>query len=148
MGRTKRNVTVQNGTVLPNPDELTDRQERVAVLLATGHTVAAASRECKLGTTTVWRWLREDGPFPARVAALRKELTDRAVGRLADMMATSAADSLRGLLGAKSEAVRLDAVRAVYDLFINVINAADLKARIEQLEAGHADRIADKGARG
>ncbi len=139
MGRSKRHKTARNGTPAKGPPVLTERQEQVALLLATGHTVAAASRECRVGATTIWRWLREDRSFSARVSELRAELTDRAVGRLADLMATTAADALTGLLGAKSEAVRLDAVKSVYELFINVTNAAELKARIEQLEAGRTE---------
>lgn len=128
-----RHTTARNGTV---PQPLSDRQERVAVMLAAGRTVAAVSRECKVGPTTIWRWLREEAAFSGRVSELRAELTDRAIGRLADLMATTAADALKGLLGAKSEAVRLEAVRSVYELFVNVTNAAELKSRIEQLEAG------------
>jgi hypothetical protein len=71
-----------------------------------------------------------------RVAELRKELTERAIGRLADMMATTAAETLARLAtSAKSEQVQLDSAKAVYELFINVTNSADLKSRLEQMEA-------------
>lgn len=119
--------TSQNETLSP-------RQERVAACLASGQTVAAASRGCKVGPATVWTWMRQQA-FKARIAELRTDLTDRAIGRLADMMAGTAADALRKLLDAKSESVRLESVKAVYELFVNVTNAAELKARIEQLEA-------------
>jgi hypothetical protein len=102
--------------------------------LATGSTVARASRECKVGTATVWGWLRQPA-FKARVAELRQELTDRTIGRLADLMAGSAADTLRQLLAAESDHVKLDSVKAIFELFVNVTNAAELKARIEALEA-------------
>jgi hypothetical protein len=73
--------------------------------------------------------------FRERVSELRKELTDRAIGRLADLMAKDAADALAKLLKAKSDAIKLNSVRAVYELFVNVSNAAELKDRIEELEA-------------
>jgi hypothetical protein len=130
----KRNESEPIGT-------LSARQERVAAAIAAGRTVAAASRECRAGTTTIWRWLKQPA-FRQRIEALRRELVDRAVGRLADMMAGTAADTLRKLLDAKSDSVRLDSVKAVYELFVNVTNAAELKARIEQLEANQP-----KGAR-
>src|SRR5262249_15135619 len=112
---------------------VTARQERVAAALAVGRTVAAACRECRVSTGTIWVWMKQPA-FRDRIAELRQQLTDRAIGRLADMMAGTAADTLRKLLEAKSDAIKLDSVKAVYELFVNVTNAADLKARIEQLE--------------
>ncbi|VTT97979.1 hypothetical protein : Uncharacterized protein OS=Thermodesulfatator indicus (strain DSM 15286 / JCM 11887 / CIR29812) GN=Thein_1510 PE=4 SV=1 [Gemmataceae bacterium] len=123
-------------TTAPN-DPVTNRQERVASALACGNTIAAASRACKVSQTIIHRWFKQPA-FKARVAELRNELTNRAIGRLADMMAGSAADALASLLDSKSDTVRLDSVKAVYDLFINVTNAAELKNRIEQLESAHA----------
>src|SRR5262245_24669273 len=116
------------------------RQERVAACLASGYTKVRASRECRVGTTTIDRWM-EMPAFRERIADLRKELTDRAIGRLAEMMAGAAADTLAKLLDAASDSVRLDTVKAVYDLFVNVTNAAQLKARIEQLEAGQTGSV-------
>jgi hypothetical protein len=122
-----RNEKVENG-------KISARQEVVAACLAAGQTMAATARECRVGVTTIWVWKKQP-PFRERLAELRQELVDCAVGRLADMMAGKAADALAKLLRAKSEGVRLDSVKAVYELFVNVTNAADLKARIEQLEA-------------
>jgi hypothetical protein len=111
------------------------RQERVAAYLAVGRTVAAASRECHVSTATIWEWHKQQ-PFRDRVAELRQELTDRAIGRLADMMAGDALDTLRKLLGVKSDMVKLDSVKAVYELLTGLKNSADLQSRIEALEAG------------
>jgi hypothetical protein len=73
--------------------------------------------------------------FRTHVTELRQQMVNRAIGRLADMMAGAAADTLLKLLDAESDNVRLDSVKAVYELFVNVSNAADLKARIEALES-------------
>jgi hypothetical protein len=78
--------------------------------------------------------------FRERIAKLRRELIDRAIGRLSDMMAGAAADKLLRLLDAKSETVQLDTVKAVFEEYIQVSNAADLKTRIEQLEASQPRR--------
>jgi hypothetical protein len=119
--------TAENGRV-------SARQERVACCLAAGYAVAKAARECSVGETTIWAWLKQPA-FRERVAALRRELVDRAVGRLADLMANDAADALAKLLNAKSDSVRLASVRSVFELFVNVTNAAELKDRIEKIEA-------------
>ena len=103
------------------------------------HVATGGARECRVGTATIFRWLKQP-PFRERIAQLRVELVDRAIGRLADMMAGAAADSLRNLLDAKSETVRLDGVKAVYELFVTVSNAADLKERIERPETDQLGR--------
>ena len=123
-----RKRTVENG-------KIPERQEQVAALLASGYTQARACRECKVGATTVNRWLK-DPAFQQRVSELRRQLTERAIGRLADMMAGEALDTLRKLLArSKSDTVKLDAVRTVFEKFLDVTNAAELKDRIERLEA-------------
>jgi hypothetical protein len=119
-----------------NGNGLTIRQERVAALIAAGRTINAACRECKVGVSTAHRWKVECPGFLQRIAELRAELTDRAIGRLADLMGGAAADQLQKLLAAKSEGLQLDAVRTVFELFISATNAAELKSRIERLEAG------------
>lgn len=115
---------------------LTARQDRVAALLATGRTVAAAAREVGVSTVTIWAWHKLPH-FKERVTEYRRELTDRAIARLADMMASTAADTLQELASNPevSASTRLDAAKSIYDIFVNVNNAQELQARIEQLEA-------------
>jgi hypothetical protein len=126
----KGNETAQKGTLC---ERLSPRQETVAALLAAGWTHARAARECRLGNTTLYRWLKVP-VFRDRIAELRSDLVDRAIGRLADLMGDRAADTLEALLGAKSDSVKLDSVKAVFELFLQCTNAAELKARIEALE--------------
>lgn len=131
----KRNGTTDNDTL---QGSLTERQEAVAACLAIGRTVNAAARECKVGACTIWRWLKVP-EFKGRVDELRKELTDRAIGRLADLMAGKALDVLTKRLDAKDKTGKttatLDDVKAAFDLFLSTTNAAELKARLEALEA-------------
>lgn len=126
--------TVPNG---PPAGGLPTRQEAAAVLLAAGTTLAEAARRGKVGTTTLKRWNR-DPAFTRRVAELRGEMTSRALGRLADGMA-SAADTL-GFLArkAKQEAVRLAAARAVLELGAKLREVVEFEERITALEAGRA----------
>jgi hypothetical protein len=121
----------------PNRNELnlriSARQDAVAACLASGRTIAATARECRVSTVTIWEWKKQEA-FRARVAELRELLIDRAVGRLAEMMAGKAAETLEKLLLAKSDHIRLESVRTIFETFIDVKNAAELKARIEALE--------------
>jgi hypothetical protein len=120
----------KNGTV-------SARQERVAACLAAGMTKSRAARECRVGLVTIWTWLKQP-VFRERIAELRRELVDGAIGRLADMMSGLALDALRERLEAKDEnghpTVTLDDIKATFELFLHTTNAADLKARIEELE--------------
>ncbi|QDU23312.1 hypothetical protein ETAA1_53070 [Urbifossiella limnaea] len=117
-----------------NGTELTERQEQVAAALAAGATVARVCRECRVGVQTVYTWKRSPA-FNARVAALRRDLTERALGRLSDMMAGAALDRLQKLFRAKNEGVQLEAVKTVYELFLQVTSTVELRTRIEELEA-------------
>jgi hypothetical protein len=125
-----RSITAFNG---PGNGSLPPRQERVALALASGRSLREAAGECHTGETTIKRWLREPA-FLRRVAELRRELTSRALGRLADAMAGPAADTLFELLGAKAEKVRLDAAKAFFELGQKLIELEDLKERLAALE--------------
>ena len=123
----KRNKMIEN-------ERISARQERVALCLAEGKTNAEAARKCEVGPVTVYRWLKHPA-FLLRIEELRRRLVDQAIGRLADMMGGVAADKLLKLLESKNETVRLAAIKLTYDLFIGITNAAELKARIEAIEA-------------
>jgi hypothetical protein len=112
---------------------LSSRQESVALAIASGRTVAAAARESRVACSTLWQWLQQP-EFRARVAELRRQVTDRAIGRMADAMAGAALDALLKLLTAKSAAIRLDAARSIFDLYVGTVNATELRARVEELE--------------
>jgi hypothetical protein len=80
------NGTPSGGTAGGPGRGLSARQDRVATALAAGRTKAAAARECGVGKVTIWRWLK-DPAFRERVAEIRRALLDRAIGRLADVIA-------------------------------------------------------------
>src|SRR3954451_10471727 len=95
------------------PATWTAKQERVALLLASGKTAVAAAAEAGAGERTVRLWLEDPG-YRALVAGLRGRLMDQAVGQLADAT-SAAADELRKLLGEESPAIRLRAAVAILD---------------------------------
>ena len=90
--------------------------------------------------TAARRWA--DPAFRRRVAELRQDMVGRCVGRMADGMA-EAADTLRKLLTAETESVRLSAARAMLELGVRVRDAVELGERVAELE-----RVAEVQAQG
>jgi hypothetical protein len=74
-----------------------------------------------------------DPDFRQRVDELRTEMVGRALGRLADGM-TDAADTLRALLRAEGESVRLGAARALLELGAKLRESVELASKLEELE--------------
>jgi hypothetical protein len=113
---------------------LTPKQEAAALALAAGGTHAAAARKAGCGDRTIRTWQADPGgAFARRVAQLRSEMSARACGRLADGMAAGA-DTLRALLKARSEQVRLGAARALLELGVKLRESVELEERVRALE--------------
>src|SRR5262245_703495 len=106
--------------------------ERLLIALAAGQSIRQAARKAGLGEATVARRL-EDPVFRQRLNALRSRLVDRALGRLAATMA-AASSTLRQLLRAQSEAVRLSAARSIVELHVRLKEAGEMEARVAELE--------------
>ncbi len=107
--------------------------DAIAAALAAGKIVRDAAAEVGVAERTIHRRLSEAG-FRARVDELRSELVATALGRMADTMA-DAADTLRRLLGAESEAVRLGAARSILELGCRLRESVELEQRLTTLEA-------------
>jgi hypothetical protein len=121
--------------------ELTPKQEAAALALAAGSTIDEAARKSGAGGRTIRTWLHDEPAFPRRVAGLRAEMTARALGRLADGMA-SAAETLGFLCRkGKSEQVRLGAARALLELGVKLRESVELEQRIAALEAGRNGKL-------
>ena len=127
--------TASNG---PQNSPLSPRQEAVALALACGRTLREAAEASGVGERTIKTWLAQQPALSRRVNGLRGELTSRALGRLAEGMAL-AADTLRELLAAKSEGVRLSAARAVLELGNKLRESVELEQRLTALEADRRD---------
>jgi HEAT repeat protein len=124
----------QNGTRI---DSLTPRQEAVAVTLASGRSVREAAAGCHTGERTIKRWLNCCA-FGRRVHELRADMVNRALGRLSDGMA-EAADTVRALLKAESESVRLGAARSLLELGNKLRETVELEQRLAALETRLAE---------
>ena len=111
--------------------------EAIIVALAGGRTVQAAARVAGVAESTIYRRLRET-EFRRRVTETRAEFTARALGNLA-AASTAAAGTLRRLLKAESEAVRLSAARSILELGTKLRDSVELEQRILALEARHDD---------
>jgi hypothetical protein len=102
-----------NGTGDPRPRR--KRSEAALLLaLAAGASLRQAAAKAGLHHVTVHRRLK-DPAFRRQVDAIRRDMIDRAVGKLSAGLA-AAGDTLRKLLKAKSEAVRLGAARAMVEM--------------------------------
>jgi hypothetical protein len=124
---------------MPGPRNCTSKTD-LAIAVAGGQSVAAWAREHNIPQRTAYTWAKAP-EFKAAVERYRIRFVDRAIGRLAKH-ATRAADEIVKLSkGAKSEAVKLAAARAVLAELAAVTNhaetqqqGADLRRRIAALE--------------
>jgi hypothetical protein len=112
--------------------------EPLAVGLAGGLTVKEAARKAGVSERTAYRRL-EDPEFRRHVAALRTEMTERAVSQLADAQA-DAALALRRLLKAKTDTVKLGAARSILELASKLQASVELERRLAELERRLAER--------
>ena len=113
-----------------------DRRNADHVLIAAlagGVTVQDAAVTAGVGVATARRRLREP-EFRRRVDEARADMIRQAVARVS-AASTNAVATLRGLLGAESESVRLGAARSILELGVKLREAQDLAERIAALEA-------------
>jgi len=103
------------------------------VAIARGETVRDAAREAGIGERTAWRRMA-DPEFRRRLSGVRADVLERATGRLADAGA-EAAETLKALLKAESESVRLGAARAILELGSKLREAGELEERLRMLES-------------
>ena len=103
-----------------------------ALALASGLTQTEAAKKVGIGERTLRRWLKQDD-FRQSVAAAKREMVSRAVAMLADA-STEAATTLRQLLQADSESVRLNAAKAIIELGIKLRESEELAERVKQIE--------------
>jgi hypothetical protein len=102
------------------------------VALASGNSVRKASELAGISERSVWRKL-QDPNFRARISQLRGESVAQAVGILTESM-TEAATTLRSLLSASSEVVRLGASRALLELGTKLRDVTEFESRLQALE--------------
>jgi hypothetical protein len=100
--------------------------------LATGETLAQAARISGVSERTIRRW-RHKPMFARKVTRTRDAMIDGGAGKLADAM-VQAAETLRALLKAESETVRLSAAKSIVELGCRLRETGELEARLQELE--------------
>ena len=115
-------------------EKLSRKEEQAIIALLTRPTVAEAAQACGTSDVTLWRWMQRP-KFADRYRAARRKALEGAIASL-QHAAGEAATTLRTLLKAESESVRLGAARAILDQATKGADLLDLEARIAALEAG------------
>jgi hypothetical protein len=100
--------------------------------LASGQTIEAAAKIAHLSERTARRWL-DDETFQRALAEARRALLAQALGVLTDA-ATAATRTLRALLDAESESVRVRAAVAILDQARAHVETDDLAQRLAVFE--------------
>jgi hypothetical protein len=105
----------------------------LATAIAQGATIAKWAEDNDVGERTAYRWAKEP-EVRAEVESIRRRALDQAIG----LMAERAAWAVKGIVtlgeNAKSESVRLSALRAVMSDFVSVSNHAGLEVRMAEIE--------------
>jgi hypothetical protein len=110
-----------------------NRKAALALALAGGGTVATWARENQVPERTARTWSNSPEVLE-QVDAIRRQALDRAIGRLSDH-AVAAADQIARLArDATSEAVRLQAARAVLADLMTVASYAAIEGRLAEVE--------------
>ena len=109
-------------------------QEQAILALLTRPSIPEAAEVCGIGEATLWRWMQEP-EFRDRYRQARRQVLEGAIASL-QQAAGEAATTLRTLLKAESESVRLGAARAILDQATRGADLLDLEARIAALEVG------------
>ena len=106
--------------------------DALVMALAVGGTVPAAAQHAGVSERTVYRRLH-DPAFCRRVSAARAELLERAVGQLV-ATASCAAATLRQLLAAPADSIKLGAARSILEFGPKLRESTELEARLAALE--------------
>ena len=105
--------------------------------IAAGATIRDAAVSAGVSESTAHRRL-DDPAFTRQVDDARAEMIARAAGQLADA-STEAVATLRALLDAEAETVRLGSARAILELGTKLRESEELGRRIAALEAQQAE---------
>ena len=117
-----------------------------ALAIASGTSVREAAASAGVSERTAYRRLG-DPAFRRRVSEIRASFLNQAVGLLSEA-ANEAVSTLKALLTARAESVRLSAARAILELGPKLREQAELEERVTALErvaAGESDEEEDEG---
>ena len=115
--------------------------DALAAAIAAGTSVKDAARAAGVSERTAYRRQR-DPEFRRRVAEIRSSFMSDAAGRLAEA-STEAVSTLKALLTASSDSVRLSAARAILEIGPKLREHTELEGRISALEKSAAADVDD-----
>ena len=108
------------------------RRDQLVIALAGGLSVREAAQDTGVSLRTVYRHL-QDEDFRSRVQSVRSTMFEQTLSTLASTGVT-AAQTLRDLLQAESESVRLGAARSVLELGGRLRESVEIEERLSNLE--------------
>jgi hypothetical protein len=109
------------------------QKANLALAMAGGSTVKAWADANGVADRTARTWSKSPEVLE-QVEAIRREVLDRTIGRLSDNAAAAADEIARLFREASSEAVRLQAARAVLAELMVVSSYAALEGRMAEVE--------------
>jgi hypothetical protein len=109
------------------------QKANLALAMAGGSTVKAWADANGVADRTARTWSKSPEVLD-QVEAIRREVLDRTVGRLSDHATAAVDEIVRLVTGAASEAVRLQAARAVLAELMVVSSYAALEGRMAEVE--------------
>jgi hypothetical protein len=132
-------------------NSVSEKQPRVrdklqlAIAIAQGSTARAWARANDVSKTTAWRWSKEPEVRRA-VEEYRRRLLDRAVGQMAKRANWAAIETYRMAKEARSETVKLRAIRAILADMMAVSKFSGLECRMSEIEEQLRARVDDDEA--
>jgi len=114
----------------PHPRAL---RSKLALAVASGKSVAAWAKENGIALRTAYEWHR-DPAFKAQVDEVRRRFFDRAIGQLSRSVVKAVTEMARLTTKAKSDAVRLQAARAVVADLMAMSDFAAFEKRMAAIE--------------
>jgi hypothetical protein len=115
-------------------------RELLAVAVASGKAIKDAAVECGLSASRAYHVSSSD-EFKGRVAEIRREILDAAVGRLNEA-ATRAVSALVSILDTGEDKDRIVAAKAILSSLGPISELGELRSRLDRLERSRAGRVA------
>jgi hypothetical protein len=107
--------------------------EDLCLAVASGRAISEWAGASAVPVRTAYSWAATD-EFKARVKELRREMTDRTIGRLTSIAAGVVVKIAKLADQAESEAVRLAALRALLSELVNIGSYHELAAEVEAIK--------------
>jgi len=107
--------------------------DHLALLLASGQSVAAVAEQTGVSRRTLYRRL-EHPEFRTRVRNLRSEMVDQAAGYLS-RVAVKAVRTMEELLDSGSDNVRLSAAKSILETGMRLRESAEFAQRLAEVES-------------